>query len=157
MDISSVVSGLHEMLRANQKTTGTWGYRGNQDSVESTCLAMLALCRQPGDVAPPADHLALNQTALDEIKHFGAPRKGRSAEALLVIGEKAETTQTIRLVPTPVEYWVWTTFPQNASIEPIASPGIQPSRRWQTTRNWPQIFPNGLADVPPLPKSCRVR
>ena len=47
MDISSVVSGLHEMLRANQKTTGTWGYRGNQDSVESTCLAMLALCRQP--------------------------------------------------------------------------------------------------------------
>ena len=44
MDIPSVISGLHEMLRANQKITGTWGYRGNQDSVESTCLAMLALC-----------------------------------------------------------------------------------------------------------------
>ena len=43
MDISSVVSGLHEMLRANQRATGTWGYRGNQDSVESTCFAILAL------------------------------------------------------------------------------------------------------------------
>src|ERR1017187_4483578 len=56
MDISSVVSGLHEMLRANQKTTGTWGYRGSQDSVESTCLAMLALCRQPSNELARAVH-----------------------------------------------------------------------------------------------------
>lgn len=47
MKIASVVSGLHEKLKANQKPIGTWGYRGNQDSVESTCLAVLALCRQP--------------------------------------------------------------------------------------------------------------
>ena len=47
MDISIVISALHETLRANQRTTGTWGYRGNQDSVESTCLAILALRRQP--------------------------------------------------------------------------------------------------------------
>jgi hypothetical protein len=44
------------MLRANQKPTGTWGYRGNQDSVESTCLAMLALCRQPGNELARAVH-----------------------------------------------------------------------------------------------------
>ena len=56
MDISSVVSGLHEMLRANQNTTGTWGYRGNQDSVESTCLAMLALRRQPSNELARAVH-----------------------------------------------------------------------------------------------------
>src|SRR5450759_2372916 len=56
MDISSVVSGLHEVLRANQKTTGTWGYRGNQDSVEATCLVMLALCRQPGNELARAMH-----------------------------------------------------------------------------------------------------
>ena len=47
MDIARVMSGLHETLKANQKPTGAWGYRGNQDSVESTCLAMLALRRQP--------------------------------------------------------------------------------------------------------------
>jgi len=29
--------------------------------------------RQPGDMSPLATHLALNQAALDEIKHFGAP------------------------------------------------------------------------------------
>ena len=68
--------------------------------------------RQPGDAAPLATHLALNQVALNEIKRMSAPRKGRSADVLLVIGEKAETTQTIRLVPTPVEYWVCTTFPR---------------------------------------------
>jgi hypothetical protein len=41
------MSGLHATVKANQKTSGTWGYRGNQDSVESTCLAILALRRQP--------------------------------------------------------------------------------------------------------------
>jgi len=41
------MSGLHATVNANQKTSGTWGYRGNQDSVESTCLAILALRRQP--------------------------------------------------------------------------------------------------------------
>ncbi len=47
MDIATVMSGLHATVKANQKTSGTWGYRGNQDSVESTCLAILALRRQP--------------------------------------------------------------------------------------------------------------
>src|SRR5260370_38895408 len=78
--------------------------------------------RQPGDVSPLATHLALNQAALDEIKHFGAPRKGRSAEALLVIGEKAETTQTIRLVPTAVEYWVCTTLRRDRVYRTHCSP-----------------------------------
>ena len=52
----------------------------------------------------------LNQTALNEVRGFSAPRKGRKAQALLVLGEKAETTQTINIVPTPVEYWICTTF-----------------------------------------------
>src|SRR6266516_5282115 len=46
MKIAGVLSHLHEKLKANQKPSATWGYRGNrgnQDSVESTCLAMLAL------------------------------------------------------------------------------------------------------------------
>jgi hypothetical protein len=47
MDIATVMSGLRATVNANQRTSGTWGYRGNQDSVESTCLAILALSRQP--------------------------------------------------------------------------------------------------------------
>ncbi len=48
MDTAMVMSGLCEALRANQRPTGAWAYRGNQDSVESTCFAILALHRQPG-------------------------------------------------------------------------------------------------------------
>src|SRR6185369_10351932 len=40
--------------------------------------------QQPGDVSALRDHLHLNETALNEVKHFGAPVKGKSADALLV-------------------------------------------------------------------------
>ena len=46
MDIARVMLGLRETLRANQGPAGAWGYRGNQDSVESTCFAILALRRE---------------------------------------------------------------------------------------------------------------
>ena len=68
--------------------------------------------QQPGDVSPLVEHLALSEVALSEIKRFSAPRKGKSAEVLLVLGEKSETTQTIRLVPTPLDYWIATTYPR---------------------------------------------
>ena len=108
--------------------------------------------RQPGDVGPLATHLALNQVALNEIKHLGAPRKGRSAEVLLVIGEKAETTQTIRLVPTPVEYWVCTTFPRERAYRAFAFNGNRSRPPLDTYSELARRFPNGLADVPPLPE-----
>ena len=108
--------------------------------------------RQPGDVAPLANHLALNQVALQEIKQLSAPRKGRSADVLLVIGEKAETTQLVRLVPTSVEYWVCTTFPRERayrryfleqnSQKPLLDAYDELARR----------FPTGLADEPSLPE-----
>ena len=55
--------------------------------------------QQPGDVSALREHLHLNETALNQIKHFSAPVKGKRADALLVIGEKADTTHTIRMVP----------------------------------------------------------
>jgi hypothetical protein len=49
MDIGLIaVSELHGTLIANQRATGTWGHRGNQDSVESTSLAILALRKHTG-------------------------------------------------------------------------------------------------------------
>jgi hypothetical protein len=50
MKTADVLSHLHEKLKANQKPSSTWGYwghRGTQGSVESLCLTILALRRQP--------------------------------------------------------------------------------------------------------------
>src|SRR5471030_1358562 len=95
---------------------------------------------------------APNQTALNEVRGFSAPRKGRKAQALLVLGEKAETTQTINIVPTPTEYWICTTFKRERMY-----------RSWflETNRGLPLLqiyeklavkFPLGLADVAELPE-----
>lgn len=108
--------------------------------------------QQPGDMTALREHLHLNETALNQVKHFSAPRKGRSADALIVIGEKAETTHTVRMVPTPVDYWITTTYPRERIY-----------RRWWLRRrqNQPLIvsyqelgrmFPYGLADIDPLPE-----
>jgi len=90
--------------------------------------------------------------AVSQVKEFGAPRKGRSAEVLLVIGEKAETTQTIRIVPTPLSYWICTTFPRERKYRawflrdrcdrPLLAGYQELARK----------FPQGLADVAPLPE-----
>ena len=66
--------------------------------------------QQPGDVTALREHLHLNETALNQIKHFSAPMKGKRSDALIAIGEKAETTHTIRMSPTPVDYWIMTTY-----------------------------------------------
>src|SRR5258708_1988455 len=47
MDIELAMSKLRGPLIANQGATGAWGYHGNQDSVESTCFAILALRQDP--------------------------------------------------------------------------------------------------------------
>src|SRR5262245_28824622 len=66
--------------------------------------------QQRDDLTALTNHLYLNDVVLKEIKGLAAPRKGRSAEAVLALGERAETTEVIRLVPTPVDYWICTKF-----------------------------------------------
>ena len=69
-----------------------------------------------------------------------------------MIGEKAETTQTIRLVPTPIEYWVCTTFPRERVYRNYCfsrNRNRPPSKCMRNSRN---RFPTGLAEVPPLPE-----
>src|SRR5437588_928426 len=108
--------------------------------------------QQPGEMTALRDHLHLNETALNQIKRFGAPRKGRSADALIVIGEKAETTHSIRMVPTGLDYWIATTYSRERLY-----------RRWwlglhshlapiNAYRELAAKFPYGLAEVDPLPE-----
>jgi hypothetical protein len=108
--------------------------------------------QQPGDTGPLRDHLYLSDTAINTIKGFSAPRKGRYADALMVIGERAGTTHAIRMVPTPIEYWIMTTYARERHY-----------RRWWLLehRDIPQLeayrllaekFPQGLADIKTLPE-----
>jgi len=108
--------------------------------------------QQPGDTTALRDHFHLNETALNQVKHFSAPIKGKSADALIAIGEKAETTHTIRMSPTPVDYWIVTTYPRERLY-----------RLWwlQQRKSVPKIqayleladrFPAGLAEMDPLPE-----
>ena len=61
MDIAVVTAKLHEILRARQSHARAWGFGGNQDAVEPTCLAILALRHQPS---------AHVERALDTIKNL---------------------------------------------------------------------------------------
>jgi hypothetical protein len=110
--------------------------------------------QQPGDMTALRDHLHLNPTALNQIKQFSAPRKGRSADALIVIGEKAETTHAIRLAPTSLDYWITTTYARERIY-----------RRWWLAnhshrcqldgyRDLARRFPHGLAGIDPLPEEA---
>jgi type IV secretory pathway VirB4 component len=108
--------------------------------------------QQPGDVSALVNHLSLNPVAVGQVKEFGAPRKGRSADVLLVIGEKAETTQAIRTVPTPLSYWICTTFPRERKYrnwflnKSVSRPSLE---RYQELA---KRFPQGLAEMAPLPE-----
>ena len=108
--------------------------------------------QQPGDMTALRSHLHLNETALNQIKQFSAPKKGKSADALIVVGEKAETTHTIRMSATPIDYWVATTYSRERQY-----------RSWWLERHrdlalidayiaLAQQFPSGLADLEPLPE-----
>jgi hypothetical protein len=108
--------------------------------------------QQPGDMKPLQDHLYLGPVAVNEIKRFSAPRKGRSAEVLLVLGEKAETTQTIRLVPTPVEYWVCTTFPRERAYRKYFLERHADRPLIEVYEELAIRFPAGRAEVPQLPE-----
>jgi hypothetical protein len=103
-------------------------------------------------VTPLVNHLNLNPVAVNEVKGFGAPQKGRSAEALMVIGEKAETTQTIRIVPTPLSYWVCTTFPRERRYRAWFLKKHPDRPLLESYQDLAKRFPQGLADVAPLPE-----
>jgi hypothetical protein len=108
--------------------------------------------QQPGDVSALVNHLSLNPVAVGQVKEFGAPRKGRSADVLLVIGEKAETTQTIRIVPTPLSYWICTTYPRERKYRSWFLNKSASRSLLECYQDLAQRFPQGLAEVVPLPE-----
>jgi type IV secretory pathway VirB4 component len=107
--------------------------------------------KQPGDMTALREHVHLNETALNQIKTFAHPKKGHSAEFLIAIGEKAESTHSIRVVPSAVDYWITTTYARERGY-----------RKWwlHKHRQLPLLeayerlaaqYPRGLAEIGPLP------
>jgi hypothetical protein len=110
--------------------------------------------QQPGDMSALRDHLHLNPTALNQIKQFSAPRKGRSADALMVIGEKADTTHAIRLAPTALDYWITTTYARERIYRRWWLANHSHRGRLDAYRDLAHRFPHGLAGIDPLPEEA---
>ncbi len=150
---------------ARKRNVGIWGlsqtaedFIGSGPQANLHGAAILKNCstkivgQQPGDTTALRDHLFLNEVALNQIKHFGAPLKGKSADALIVIGEKAETTHTIRMVPTPIEYWILTTYPRERSYRKWFMDRHKDMPLITAYQELAALFPQGLADTQPLPE-----
>src|SRR5260370_31964089 len=91
--------------------------------------------------------LHLNEVGLAAIKRFSSPQKGRYAEMLLVIGEKSETTQAVRLVPTPIDYWICTTYPRERIYRAWFLRKHQGRPLFESYEEMAQRFPQGLAGM----------
>jgi type IV secretory pathway VirB4 component len=108
--------------------------------------------QQPGDMSVLQNQLHLNEVTLSAIKRFNSPQKGRYAEMLLVIGEKAETTQVIRLVPTPVDYWICTTYPRERAYRSWYLKRKPEQSLFECYEELARKFSEGLAGLPQLPE-----
>ena len=108
--------------------------------------------QQPGNVTALREHLHLNETALNQIKHFSAPVKGRRSDALIVIGEKADTTHTIRMSPTAVEYWIMTTYARERVYRSWWLTQRKDIPLMEAYLTLAERFPAGLGEVDPLPE-----
>jgi len=107
--------------------------------------------KQPGDMTALREHVHLNETALNQIKTFAHPKKGHSAEFLIAIGEKAESTHTIRVVPSSVDYWITTTYARERRFRKWWIGKYRQLPLIEAYERLAEQYPRGLAEVPQLP------
>ena len=69
-----------------------------------------------------------------------------------MLGEKAETTQTINIVPTPIDYWICTTFKRERMYRSWFLEANRGLPLLQIYEKLAAKFPVGLADVAELPE-----
>ena len=106
--------------------------------------------KQPGEMTALREHVHLNETALNQIKTFAHPKKGHSAEFLIAIGEKAESTHAIRIVPSPVDYWITTTYARERTYRKWWMKAHASMAQIEAYEKLAERFPRGLADLAPL-------
>ena len=108
MNTAPVIAGLLETLGANQLPRGTWGYRGAQDSVESTCLAVLALRRHPSSkLARATKALMALQNADGSWPAFtGDDPEGCWRTALAVLSLMLVQQGTTKPLASGIQWWI---------------------------------------------------
>ena len=107
---------------------------------------------QSGDLGVLEKQIFLNEVALNAIKRLGTPKKGQHGEMLLVIGEKAETTQVVRFVPTPLDIWICSTYPRERIYREWFLRAHADRILAENYRDLATRFPRGLASLAPLPE-----
>ena len=116
----------------------------------TTAVKMIG--RQKGNFDVLRQFLHLNETTLNRVKGLGMTEKGKKSEFLIVIGEKAETTHSLYIVPTPLEYWLLTTYPRERWYRQwwlATNPHFSLVERYEELAN---KFPHGLSELPELPE-----
>jgi hypothetical protein len=78
--------------------------------------------------------------------------KGRRSDALIVIGERADTTHTIRMSPTAVEYWIMTTYARERVYRSWWLTQRKDIPLMEAYLKLAERFPAGLGEVDPLPE-----
>jgi hypothetical protein len=159
--LAPVVVQLYRTAR--KRNGGIWGisqtvedFVGSASDPISHGAGILKNCstkiigQQPGDTAALREHLHLNETAVNQIKHFSSPVKGKSADALIVIGEKADTTHAVRISPTPIDYWVMTTYPRERAYRAWWLGQFTDIPLLEAYKELAATFPRGLAEIDPL-------
>ncbi len=109
---------------------------------------------QSGDLSVLEKQMFLNEVALDAIKRLGSPKKGQHGEMLLIIGDKAESTQVVRFVPTSLDIWICSTYPRERVYRQWFLQKHADRTLAENYRKLASRFPRGLASLPPLPEEA---
>jgi hypothetical protein len=78
--------------------------------------------------------------------------KGKKSEFLVVIGEKAETTHSFYIVPTPLEYWLLTTYPRERWYRQWWLATHPKLSMLESIEQLAEKFPHGISDLAELPE-----
>ncbi len=152
---------------ARKRNACVWGisqavedFTGTPDKPNEFGGAILAttaiklIGRQKGNFDVLRHFLHLNETTLNRVKGLGMTEKGRKSEFLMIIGEKAENTHILHIVPTPLEYWLLTTFPRERWYRQWWLSAHAGKGRTELYDELGQRFPTGLSELPELPEEC---
>jgi type IV secretory pathway VirB4 component len=150
---------------ARKRNGGVWGvsqavedFTGTPQSPNPFGAAILKntttkiIGRQTGNLEVMREFLHLNDATLHRIKNLGHTQKGKLSDFVVVVGEKAETTHALRMVLSPVEYWIMTTYPRERWYRNWWMKTHRDLPLYERYRLLAAKFPQGLAALDELPE-----
>lgn len=109
--------------------------------------------KQKGNGKALKEHMDLSDKAIETVKNFPPPVMGRSSEVLLVLGEN-ETNQIVRVVPTPLLYWICTSYAREKRYRAWRLEHNREQSAVEVYRELAKKFPHGLSNLPALPEEA---